>query len=55
MRSFIILGTAFFIALYCLLIAYLSDHPDRQRWIVGSWLGLVAVLLAGLIRLILGS
>lgn len=55
MRSFIILGTAFLIALYCLLIAYLSNHPDRQRWIAGSWLGLASILLAGLILLIFGS
>lgn len=55
MRSFIILGAAFAIALYCLLIAYVTDHPARQRWIVGSWLGLASILLAGLILLIFGS
>lgn len=55
MRSFITLGAAFCITLYCLLLAYLSDHPARQQWIVGSWLGLASVLLAGLILLIFGS
>jgi hypothetical protein len=55
MRSFVVLGGALAISCWCLFLAYLSDHPDRQRWITGGWLGIASVLLAGLLLLAFGS
>lgn len=48
MRSFIVLGTALVIALYCLLIAVLDKQQTaetRSRWVRGSLCGTVVILL----------